>query len=45
MGNIVLKAGGAYASIDNYGYGYNGMEKEQFPSLSNAKEGWITPKA
>lgn len=36
---------GMYNQIEDYSYGYNGMEKEQFPSLSNAKEGWVTPKA
>jgi hypothetical protein len=29
-----------YNAADDYRYGFNGMEKERFPSLSNAKEGW-----
>ena len=33
-----------YNKTDDYRYGFNGMEKERFPSLSVAKEGWITPK-
>jgi hypothetical protein len=32
-----------YNAAEDYRYGFNGMEKELFPSLSVAKEGWTAP--